>query len=460
METNNQGLAKEEKIMFIILGIILLVSIGVLIINSFSNKENKLDNNDTPIKETSGQKDNIKDDNNNEPVDILIEEETEEEEIVEEIPVVNIPSSTGNSKDQSNSKPKPKPVVLDWSFKNTMITNAFNGDIITIEKNVLLTNGKEQEASIVVMKNEENSWTTVDITTGTFQVSTGLYKYIYSYGSSTKELLLTVIDKQLTIDTITILQLNELLDETSTITQEEYDKYQTIISNTTLETNVLTINNYVDTNNLLPLVINFSEDMTAKNISTTTLGIAINKEQNDWHEVLTPNSIIMWLDLNDIDITNNIIILEIDGVTHEIELNITINKEETSNPDQGELDNDQDTNLDNNENLDEEENQEENNNDETIDDTNSNEEEQEDNMDPVEPSEDEENDSTNQTENNEEETEPIDPIENEEEEIDTMPPTEEEQVENSSQEMPSSEEQIIEENSLQPETTDISEQKS
>ena len=58
METNNQGLAKEEKVMFIILGIILLVSIGVLIINYFSNKETNLDNNDTPIKETNGQKDN------------------------------------------------------------------------------------------------------------------------------------------------------------------------------------------------------------------------------------------------------------------------------------------------------------------------------------------------------------------------------------------------------------------
>ena len=37
MQSNEQGLAKEEKVMFIILGIILLVSIGVLIINYFSN---------------------------------------------------------------------------------------------------------------------------------------------------------------------------------------------------------------------------------------------------------------------------------------------------------------------------------------------------------------------------------------------------------------------------------------
>ena len=44
MKTNDQGLTKEEKVMFIILGIILLVSIGVLITDYFNNKETKLDN--------------------------------------------------------------------------------------------------------------------------------------------------------------------------------------------------------------------------------------------------------------------------------------------------------------------------------------------------------------------------------------------------------------------------------
>jgi hypothetical protein len=220
METNNQGLIKEEKVMFILLGIILLVSIGVLIINAFNNKDKNLDNNDTPIKETSGQKDNIKDDNTNEPVDILIEEETEDVEINYQ-PVVNIPSSTGsNIKDQSIPKPKPQPAVLDWTFKDTMVTEAFSGDVITIEKNVLLTNGKEEQANIVILKQELDSWVTVEIIEDTFTVSTGLYKYIYSYGSSTKELLLTVNNK-LSIDTISILKLNELVDE-STITIEEY----------------------------------------------------------------------------------------------------------------------------------------------------------------------------------------------------------------------------------------------
>jgi hypothetical protein len=305
-----------------------------------------------------------------------------------------------------------------------MVTNAFSGDVITVEKNVLLTNGKEREASIVIMKNEQNSWISVDISQGTFEVSAGLYKYIYSYGSSTKELLLTVSNK-LTIDTINLLTLNEELDESSTITLEEYTKYQTIISNSILDMNTLTINNYIDTNNLLPLIVTFNEDITTKIISTNTLGITITKEQQDWHQTLTTNSIIVWLDLNTIDLTNNIISLEIDGVTYDLELNITINHEESSNPDQGELEDDQDNNLDENENLNEDNNNEDTNedDDELIDDSNSNKEEQEEELDPLEP-------------------------------------TEEEIEENSSQETPSSEEEQIEENNLQPETIDISKQTS
>ena len=154
MDTNKQGLTKEEKVMFTILGMILLVAIWVLILDSFKEKEKNLNTNNTPIQETSGKTDNIKDDNINEPVDVLIEEETEVKKR-EKNPVVNISSSTGiTNKNQSTQKPKPQPVVLDWTFKDTMVTNAFCGDVITIEKNVLLTNGKEHEANVVIMKYE------------------------------------------------------------------------------------------------------------------------------------------------------------------------------------------------------------------------------------------------------------------------------------------------------------------
>ena len=163
------------------------------------------------------------------------------------------------------------------------------------------------------------------------------------------------------------------------------------------------------------------EDKTNKIISTNTLGITLTNEQQDWYETLTPNSIIMWLDLNTIDITNNLINLDIDGVTYTLELNIIINKEETTNPDQGELDNDQEStedNLDDN-NQDNENNEDNNNQDEELIEDNNTEEDEKEELDPLEPQEDE--------------------IE-----------------ENSSLETPSSEEEPIEDNNLQTEINDIS----
>ena len=135
----------------------------------------------------------------------------------------------------------------------------------------------------------------------------------------------------------------ENIDETSSITQEDYDKLNTLITNSLLEkvedVNKLTITNYVDTNNYLPLVITTNENMTNKVITTNTLGIYINEEQKDWHEELTPNSILIWLDLNTIDLTSEYITLQIDGVTYELQLSISINNEE-SDTNQGELEDD------------------------------------------------------------------------------------------------------------------------
>ena len=343
METNNQGLTKEEKIMFSILGIILMIAIGVLIIGRFTSNERNLEDNKTPITEQSEPKKEIIDDSSNEPEDILIEDETEEEEI--NYPVVNTPSSPGtNELEKPITSPVVKPVILDWTFKTTMITEAYNGDIITIEKNVILSNGEEQEATISVNKYEQNTWTQVDISTNSFIATTGIYKYIYSCGSYTKELLLTVKER-FQIESLNILKLNELLTEESLTTQEEFSKYQNIINNSLYEniegTNKLTVNNYVVENNIIPLLVITNTELINKELTTTKEGINITIEQQDWYEEITPNSMILWLDLNTIDITNNIIDIIIDGVTYNLELNIIVNnlEEIPSNPEQGELDN-------------------------------------------------------------------------------------------------------------------------
>ena len=343
MKTKEQGLAKEEKIMFSILGIILLVSIGVLIINSFKNEEQILDKEETPIKETSGQKENIKEDVKEDSI-----EETEET-LIEDLetedtnyyPIITTQQTSSTSATNNNKKPKPN--VLSWSFKDNMVTKAYTGDIITIEKNIVLSNGEEREANIIIMKYINKKWSKQDISNGTLTVSEGTYKYIYSYNSSTKELLLTVTNK-LSVEKINILKQIETTDYTS-ITEEEYNKYQTLISNSLFETInekfYLTINNYVDTNNLLPIVITTNQDLTNKEIKTNNEGITITKEQQDWYETITPNSILIWLDLNTIE--NNIIIinLEIDGVTINIELNVTINLYEEDKDDEDQSESDQ-----------------------------------------------------------------------------------------------------------------------
>ena len=385
MQSNEQGLAKEEKVMFIILGIILLIAIGVLIINSFSSNDRNLDNNETPITENNGQKDEIVEEEINESEEDLIEEESEE--IVKYLPIVNNTSSQKeNLKEDQSSDKEEVPKELTWTFKNTMVTQANDGDIIIIEKNVLLSDGTEAPATITIKKEENNEWITISTINDSFQVTEGTYKYIYSYGSNTKELLL-IVTKQFTFTKINFLKLNDYLTEESTITQEDYDKLQLNLANARLENiegiNTLTVDNYRDTNNYLPLVLTSNEDLTSKIITTTTNGVSISTEPNDWHEELTPKSMIIWLDLNTIDLSNNIIDIIVDGVTYSIEQKIVINhyQEDSSDIDQGELDNDQteddlkeETGADTKEPQDKEDNEE-----------NKESEEEEDNIEPTEP---------------------------------------------------------------------------
>lgn len=436
METKGQGLTKEEKIMFSILGIILTIAIGVLIIGRFTSNDRKLEDNKTPITEQSEKKEEIIDDNTNEPEDILIEDETEEEETYYQ--EVNIPLSPG-TKEPEKPIPSPvvKPIILDWTFKTTMITNAYNGDTITIEKNVILSNGEEQEATITVSKYEQNTWITVDISTNTFVATTGIYKYIYSCGSYTKELLLTVKDR-FQIESINLLKLNELLTENSNITQEELTKYQSIINNTLYDnlegTNKLTVNNYIVENNLLPILVTTNTDLTNQVLTTTKEGISITTEQQDWYEEITPNSMILWLDLNTIDITNNLIDIIINGVTYKLELNIIINnfEENIDIPEQSELENEESGSIEEEPKVEDSTNQEQ--------------PEIEEQPEQEEQTPTEEDNITEENNFNEEEEDNMDPLE----------PTEDETIENSSNNQESLETQTIEEEILQPGTDNLS----
>ena len=280
METNEQGLTKEEKIMFGILGIILIIAVGVLIINSFSANERKLEDSKTPITENKGQEDTVEDETIT---------SDQEESLIEDIPVENVVTNTVASKKPSQkptqivvkpSKPNNKneqteiPGIIEWNFKDNMITEAYSNTIINIDKNVVLKDGKEVEAVVTVRKLEGNSWNIVDISNNQLTVTKGTYKYYYTYGNQTKELLLTVKEK-LEIEDITLLKLDATYEEDSTITEEEYNNLFKKLQVTKIEKeeNIYKLTTIEDTEKLIPIVLHIKEELTEPMLSSNTIGI-------------------------------------------------------------------------------------------------------------------------------------------------------------------------------------------
>lgn len=363
METNEQGLTKEEKIMFGILGLILIIAIGVLIINSFSANERKLDDSKTPITETKGQKED------------KAEDETitdnQEESLIEDDPVENVAINTVVS-NQTSTKPTQTvvtpstpeveednlgtgsteiPGIIEWSFKDTMVTTSYSNVTITIDRNVVLNDGTEVEAVVTVRKLEGNTWNIVDISSNEIIVTEGLYKYYYTYGNQTKELLLTV-KNELQPEKVEFLKLSEVYTEDMTITEEEFTKYQNVILNSklTVEENTYTLETIKldDTMPIIPIVLTLTEELTEPELTSATLGITPSIENNSWYQTLTNKEIILWLDLSVLDLTNQEINLNINGTNYYLNLIIVVNttEEETPNEEDKEQNEDGITNED------------------------------------------------------------------------------------------------------------------
>lgn len=376
METNEQGLTKEEKIMFSILGIILIAAIGVLIINSFSSNERKLDDekNNTPITETQGQKENIEDETITEEAD---------DSLIEEIPVITAPvvevesnttsqnstQNMNNSSNKPNNKPEIKdevkdeptvedkeeiedtenkndneenegtgstdPSLIKWSLKDTIITEAYTNDTITLDKYVILDDGSEEEATVEVKKQDGESWNSVDTSTNQFTVTEGIYKYLYTYNEETKELLLTVINK-LELENISILTLAEQYNETASISEEDFNKLKHTITNTTLinDSNnyTLTITKDNNSSNLIPLVLTLNEETSIMFVASTINGLNPTVENAVWYQTLSNKDILLWIDLNQIDLSNSKMNININGTTYYFNLNIVVNIKEEDKP--------------------------------------------------------------------------------------------------------------------------------
>lgn len=336
METNEQGLTKEEKIMFSILGIILIIAIGVLIINSFSKNERKLDDTKTPITEKTGQEDKVDDETTtNNQKESLIEDEPLEDVVIDNV-VSNKPSPKPTQTVAKPSKPEKEehlgtgnvevPGIIEWTFKDNIITNTYSNTLIKIDKNVLLNDGKEVEAVVTLRKLEGNSWNIVDISNNEIIVTEGLYKYYYTYGNQTKELLLTV-KNELQIEKIELLTIDAIYEENSTITEEEFNKHQKTLLNSSIikENNTYKLTTTEDNStNLIPIVLTITEELTDPVLTSSTLGIIPSVENNNWYQELTNKDIILWLDLSVLDLTNQEINLNINGTNYYFNLNIEI----------------------------------------------------------------------------------------------------------------------------------------
>ena len=185
-----------------------------------------------------------------------------------------------------------------------MITKAHTNEIITVEKNVLLKDGTEAEAVITIRKLEGNSWNIVDISTGSFQVTEGTYKYYYTYGNQTKELLLVVTNK-LEFEKLELLTLTTYNEETI-ITEEEFNNYKSTLENSKLllEENKLIVYKVGQKTNLIPVVLTLNEELQEPVLYTSTLGITLSTENQNWYQELTTKDIILWLDLSVMDLEN------------------------------------------------------------------------------------------------------------------------------------------------------------
>lgn len=371
METTEAGLTKEEKFMFSILGIILLVAVGFLIVWNFSNNDRQLKEENNPVSEPVTK---------TEKVDQGVIEDTEKviEEVVGEDKMENVTNSVTESdtttninkvsnknnnvttntssnvtnqnnqnnivanKPSSPEKPsedngqiveKPE-VIITWNLPTTIIKNAIEGDIITLDKNILLSDGKTAEATVEVKKLENNVYNSIDVIDNRFIAEKGTYKYYYTYNNETKEELL-IVDARINNIEIRTLAKNLQYEDNEEMTMQEFtdilaNSKQTNINknNNIYEINIIRVNNNT---NKIALLIDFNEKIESAN--TLIEGIEISSlNQTMWQENYETGELRLLLDLDKINL-KEVIKVKVyyngqEGII-ELKLNVTENIKET-----------------------------------------------------------------------------------------------------------------------------------
>lgn len=349
MKTNEQGLTKEEKIMFGILGIILIVAMGVLTVKVFSDNERVLLE-ETPIKENDVKEDNIEnnEENTSKSESNLIEGTNENNVIktsyktsknnsyIAAVPSDNITSSKPVLPEKGESANE-NPVIISWDFNSNLVKEAYSGDKIYIDRTVILENGEKRTAQVTVRKLIEDTYMIVDTSSDYIVVTPGTYRYSYTYADITKELTLTVYDY---LEPTSISFLNtkdEIIDDS--VTEEYLDSIKETIKNSTLtieESNYkLTVNKNKNSSNVLPLVITSEKDINENStIKSSTFGIKVEKENASWYEELNSNQILIFINIDMINDSN--VIINIDGIEYIIKLDITIKNDNNATEDEEE----------------------------------------------------------------------------------------------------------------------------
>ena len=329
MKANEQGLTIEEQIMFAVLGIILVIAIGVLTFNYFSNHERKIEEPSTSEKEMGEDKSIDSDENIVKPVDILKEDSTVNSTInIEGLPyfietnndisstkTTNEKISTSNKKSNSNNKEESTSSNegigstdigevdeeaayidfgenLDWTFNSNIVKESYANEIIKVPNTVTLTDGAEKEAEVVIK--EKNSDDERFITNGEISLPSGEYIYYYTCNNRTKEIPLTIYNK---IDNAKIVFAS---------VKDTYSGYSEdlkfITDNSTITSND---NNYKisikrqKTVNSIPLKVILSNPYNK--VERVTNGISVSNDNGITD--LNNNEFIIWLDLNTISLS-------------------------------------------------------------------------------------------------------------------------------------------------------------
>ena len=186
MEANEQGLTTEERIMFAVLGIILVIAIGVLTFNYFSNHERKIEGPNTTEVEEGERKDIVDNKEHITSIDNLKEESNDNSTVI----IEGLPNVTKTSNITEVSKVTKKNKItkltktsnqvkefdegigstdegevddgavildnsenLDWTFNPNIVKESYANVLFKVPTTVNLTDGTEKEATVIIKDN-------------------------------------------------------------------------------------------------------------------------------------------------------------------------------------------------------------------------------------------------------------------------------------------------------------------